>query len=61
MWTNCFYRYEHFCYRYEIFLKENHAIAVDSYYIFTKKMYVEHGIEHDINSAYGGCIHYRHS
>ena len=40
------------------FLKENYAIALDSCYllIYCYK-YVEHGIEHDIGSAYRVCIH----
>ena len=31
--------------------KESYAIALDSRYLFTKN--VKHGIEHDIDSAYG--------
>ena len=30
-------------------LKENHAVALDSCYLFTKN--VKHGIEHDLDSA----------
>ena len=40
-------------------LKERYAVALDSCYIFSKN--VKHGIEHDVDSAYGVCIHYRHS
>ena len=32
-------------------LKENYAVALNSRYLFTKKMF-----EHDIDSAYGVCI-----
>ena len=41
------------------FFKENYATTLDSCYIFTKKN-VEHGIEHDVDSAYRVYIHYRH-
>ena len=33
---------------FETFLRENYAIALESCYLFTKKM-----CEHDIDSAYG--------
>ena len=42
MWTTGFYRYEHFILiegtNLWTFLKKNYAIALDSYYMFTKKM-----------------------
>ena len=34
------------------FLKEHYAVALESCY-----MYIEHGIEHDADSAYAVCIH----
>ena len=40
---------------FKTFLKENYASALDSCYMFTKKN-VEHGIEHDVDSAYGVSI-----
>ena len=39
---------------FKTFLKENYIITLDSCYSFTKKN-VEHGIELDIDSAYGVC------
>ena len=42
---------------FKTFLKENHEIALDSCYLFIYYKYVEHGIEHDIDSAYRVCIH----
>ena len=36
---------------FKTFLKENYAIALDSCYLFTKKMF-----EHNIDSAYGVCM-----
>ena len=36
-------------------MKQNYAVALDSCYMFTKKN-VEHGIKHDIYSAYGVYI-----
>ena len=36
---------------YKSLLNENYAIALDSCYLFTKN--VKHGIEYDIDSAYG--------
>ena len=41
---------------FKIFWKENYAIALDGCCLLTKKN-VEHGIEHDIDSAYGVCKH----
>ena len=41
---------------FQIFWKENYAIALDGCCLLTKKN-VEHGIEHDIDSAYGVCKH----
>ena len=40
------------------FLKKSYAVALDSCWTFTKKML--HGLEHDVASAYGVCIYYRH-
>ena len=40
------------------FLKENYAIVLSSCYLFTYLLNVENGIERDIASAYGVCIHY---
>ena len=37
---------------FKTFLKENDAISLDSCYLFTKNN-VEHGFEHDTDSAYG--------
>ena len=34
-------------------LKENYAVGLNSCYLFN----VEHGTEHDIDSAYGVCMH----
>ena len=42
---------------FKTFLKENHEIALDSCYLFIYYKYVEHGNEHDIDSAYRVCIH----
>ena len=65
MWTCRFYRYEYVCtYRRKefqnIFENKNYGsyenYALGSCYLFTKKC-VEHGIEHDIERAYGVCIH----
>ena len=36
-------------------LKEHYAIVLDSCYTFTKNY--EHGNEHDVDRAYGVCIH----
>ena len=41
---------------FKIFWKEKYAIALDGCCLFTKKN-VEHGIEHDTDSAYGVCKH----
>ena len=38
-------------------LKGNYAIALDSCYLLIYNKYVEHGIEHYIDSAYKVCIH----
>ena len=40
---------------FETIMKQNYAVALDSCYMFTKKN-VEHGIKHDIYSAYGVYI-----
>ena len=40
---------------FETVMKQNYAVALDSCYMFTKKN-VEHGIKHDIYSAYGVYI-----
>ena len=40
-------------------MKESYAVAMDSCWALTEKML--HGIEHYVDSAYGVCIHYRHS
>ena len=41
---------------FKIFLEENYLVALDNCYLFTKKN-VKHGIDHDIDSAYGVCIY----
>ena len=55
MGTSCFYWYRlAYTYRnqeFQTLLKENYAVALNSCYLFTKKMF-----EHDIDSAYGVCI-----
>ena len=52
-----FYRYEHYILterrNFKTFWKENLAISLDSCYLFN----VENGTEHDVDSAYGVCIH----
>ena len=37
---------------FKIFLKEKYPIALDSCYLLIYYKYVEHGLEHDIDSAY---------
>ena len=52
-----FYRYEHYILterrNFKTFWKENWEISLDSCYLFN----VENGTEHDVDSAYGVCIH----
>ena len=40
---------------FKIFLKENDAVALD--WTVVTYLLVEHVIEHDLDSAYGVCIH----
>ena len=40
---------------FETIMKQNYAVALDSCYMFIK-INVEHGIKHDIYSAYGVYI-----
>ena len=42
---------------FKTFLEENYANALDSCYLLIYYKYVEHGIEHDIDSANILCIH----
>ena len=58
MCTCDFYRYEHIILRKEGISKhsgkqENFAIGLDSCYLFN----LEHGTEHEIDRAYGVCMH----
>ena len=58
MYTCDFYRYEHIILRKEGISKhsgkqENFAIGLDSCYLFN----LEHGTEHEIDRAYGVCMH----
>ena len=39
---------------FKTFWKENYAVGLDSCYVFN----LEHRTEHDIDSAYGVCMHY---
>ena len=39
---------------FKTFWKENYAVGLDSCYVFN----LEHRTEHDIDSAYGACMHY---
>ena len=60
-WASGFHVYENILTesrKYETLLKESYAVALDSCWVLTEKML--HGIEHDADSAYGVCIHYRH-
>ena len=57
-----FYRYEHIILQKEGISKhsgkqENFAIGLDSCYLFN----LEHGAEHEIDSAYGICMHCMHT
>ena len=61
MCTCNFYRYEDMnTYilterrNFKTFWKENYAVGLDSCYVFN----LEHRTEHDIDSAYGVCMHY---
>ena len=61
MWRSSFRRYEHVLSEgrnFKKFLKKSYAVALDRCCIFTKK--ILHGIERDVDSAYGVCINYRH-
>ena len=59
MCTCDFYRYEYVAEgrNFKTFIKENYAIALNSCYLLIHYKYVEHGIEHDIHSAYRVYIH----
>ena len=60
-WASGFHIYEHILTegrKYETLLKESYAVALDSCWVLTENVF--NGIEHDADSAYGVCIHYRH-